>query len=330
MIVTVRLRKGTWTFDETKPLGPEGGCWWLRSGLSGEGADGKPVAVKRIHSNMQHKAGRELDIAKYLLGHSHPRLIPILDVGRDSSSDQNFIVMAQAQQRLQDLIEQSAPLDESDALEIIGAIASGLMEIDEMVHRDLKPGNVRFHNGVWKISDLGLARYAEDSTSSNTLKGFVSQQYAAPEQWRNEHATKATDVYALGCIIYSLMTGAPPFSGHTIQDYSRMHQFESPPPLPASDRLRALAAACLSKAPLARPSLKSVRAHLLRARQALDLPPSSRPAAVAAALTEEKVKIEARQALESKSTADRNTLAAEAIKQFDEQARRDAKLGISA
>jgi serine/threonine protein kinase len=221
-MLQIRLPKASWSFDQSEPLGPAGGFGAVYLGC---GPDGKPVAVKQIHREKQHRAVRELNIAEYLLGHNHPHVIPILDAGRDASTGDDFIVMAQAQQSLQDLVDKAAPLAEANALEIIDAIASGLMEIGELVHRDLKPGNVLLHNGVWKLSDLGLARYVEDTTSANTMKRALSPQYAAPEQWRLERATKGTDVYALGCIIHALLAGDPPFPRG---DLSHLHQFEPP------------------------------------------------------------------------------------------------------
>jgi serine/threonine-protein kinase len=304
----IELGKGIWEFDESKPLGPRGGFGEV---FRGAASNGTAVAVKRIFR--QDKAARELELAEYLQGHDHPHVIPILDVGRDAGSGQDFIVMALAEQSLQDLVRKSAPLPESDALEITDAIATGLVEIGELVHRDLKPGNVLLHNGVWKIADLGLARFVEDSTSIQTMKGCLSPPYAAPEQWRNEHATTATDVYALGCIIFALMTGRPPFPGPKGPDFGHQHQYDQPPPLPASDRFRALASACLAKNQQLRPALQSVRAQIARARQSLTAP-SSKLAQVGATLVEERAKAEAEAAVRGKTDEDRERLAQEAIK----------------
>jgi len=74
---------------------------------------------------------------------------------------------------------------------------------------DLKPDNILYHDGKWKIADFGIARFVEEATASNTLKEFLSPWYAAPEQWRLERATHGTDVYALGCIAFCLLTGKP-------------------------------------------------------------------------------------------------------------------------
>jgi eukaryotic-like serine/threonine-protein kinase len=112
-VIKIQLPNGTWTFHQAKPLGTPGGFGAVFLGQDG---DGKPVAIKRIHSNKQNSAVRELDIAEYLLGHSHPHIIPILDAGRDSASGDDFIVMPQAIQSLQDLVDKSAPVPEPDAL----------------------------------------------------------------------------------------------------------------------------------------------------------------------------------------------------------------------
>ena len=92
-------------------------------------------------------------------------------------------------------------------------IGEGLNEVAHLAHRDLKPGNVLLRNGVWKIGDFGIARFVEESTSLRTLKDCLSSHYAAPEQWRLEHASEATDIYGLAGIGYALITGKPPFNG---------------------------------------------------------------------------------------------------------------------
>jgi eukaryotic-like serine/threonine-protein kinase len=269
--------------------------------------------VKRIHIAVQPHSGRELRIADYLLDHNHLHVIPILDAGREEETGHHFIVMAKADRSLQDLVNSSAPLAESEAVEILDAITAGLGEIGEIVHRDLKPGNVLLHNGVWKLADLGLARFVEDATSAHTMKECMTLPYAAPEQLRFEHATKAADIYALGCILHTLLTGRPPFSGPTPADFSRQHQFEVPPQLQASDRLRQLASACLAKSPEARPTIASVRERLNRARQFLGSPSPLALANAAAKVAEERAKVEAELAVRTKAIEDRKRLAAEAM-----------------
>lgn len=127
------------------------------------------------------------------------------------------------------------------------------------MHRDLKPGNVLLHEGRWKIADFGIARFVEDATSVNTVRDFLSAPYAAPEQWRGEHATHSTDVYALSCVAHELVTGNPPFPGPTTPDYQRQHLTETAPLLTAVDpRMQAILSAGLRKPQGGRPSVERV------------------------------------------------------------------------
>jgi eukaryotic-like serine/threonine-protein kinase len=309
----IRLSGKSWRFDESKPLGAPGGFGAVFSGLDEN--DG-PVAVKRLHLQTQQHAARELEIADFLTGHNHPHVIPIYAAGKDVSSGQHFIVMARANQSLEDLIKSSSSIPEQETLEVVSAIASGLAEIGELVHRDLKPANVLLHNGVWKLADLGLARFVEATTSLHTMKGFLSAQYAAPEQWRGERATKNTDVYALGCIIYALLTGRAPFSGQTQAEYSQQHQFAPPPALHASPRLQRLAFACLAKSPELRPTVESLRTQIERMRTA-GTSGSANPLANAAAQVAEKgIQREAEKLERQKVEKDRAAAAAEVVGQF--------------
>jgi len=88
------------------------------------------------------------------------------------------------------------------------------------------------------------------------LKDCLSPPFAAPEQWRAERATEATDVYAVGRIAHVLLTGRPPFAGPSTTDYARQHQLEAAPVLSNLDpRLRSILAAALRKPPAGRPTL---------------------------------------------------------------------------
>ena len=140
-------------------------------------------------------------------------------------------------------------------------IAKGLDEVPDIVHRDLKPGNVLLHEGKWKVADFGIARFAEESTSLATLKDWLSRDYAAPEQWRAERASHSTDIYALGCIAYALLTGQPPFTGQSREDLREQHLSASPPTLPSTvdSRLRTLTSSMLRKLAESRPSRNRAR-----------------------------------------------------------------------
>lgn len=139
---------------------------------------------------------------------------------------------------------------------IVLDIIAGLQEAEGIVHRDMKPGNVLLHQGTWKIADFGIAKFVEDSTSLNTLREALTPTYAAPEQWLGESPTRATDVYALGCILHRMINGRPPFLGD-LDAVRSGHLNSAPPPLSGvPDRLKSLVVHMLRKVAASRPSLE--------------------------------------------------------------------------
>jgi serine/threonine-protein kinase len=136
---------------------------------------------------------------------------------------------------------------------------AGLREIPELVHRDLKPANVLWHEGRWKIADFGIAKFHEDATSLDTLRECLIPAFAAPEQWNLEHPTRATDVYALGCIAHVLLRGEPPFLGPSSADYRQQHLSDTAAALDMLEaRPRAIVSAMLRKVSTGRPALERV------------------------------------------------------------------------
>lgn len=251
----IRLQRARWKFDTSKQLGPEGGFGAV---FEGESESGETVAVKRLKLTADQAAHRELQVAEELFDRSFENVLPVLDAGQDAQSDRYFLVMPKAEGSLQAFVDDEGPLEEKKAGEILLAVASGLREVPELVHRDLKPGNVLRHAGDWRIADFGIAKFVEESTSLRTVKQCLSPPYAAPEQWNLESAVSATDTYALGCIGHTLVTGSPPFDGPALADYQSQHLNEDPPTLQVAPRLRSLLSMMLRKAPDARPSLARV------------------------------------------------------------------------
>lgn len=206
-------------------------------------------------------AHRELTIAQELAGKTFRHVLAPLDSGQDANTGGYFLVMPRADGSLADEIAKRGTIPDKESLDILIQIASGLQEIGQLVHRDLKPANILLHQGSWKIADFGIARFVEESTSAHTVKGFLSPQFAAPEQWNGEHATGATDVYALCCIAYVLLTGKPPFPGPAQPDYRQQHLTATPATITAADpRLRSILAAGLRKPQAGRPSISRVQA----------------------------------------------------------------------
>jgi serine/threonine protein kinase len=270
--VRIRLPRGEWFFNPARPLGPPGGFGEV---FEGRDAEDQPVAVKRLKLTVGEAAHRELKIADDLAGKSFQHVLAVLDSGEDADAGGYYLVMPRAERSLSDELTKRGIVQATESVDILRQIAEGLEEAENIVHRDLKPGNVLFHNGRWKIADFGIARFVEDATSANTVRGFLSAQYAAPEQWLGQHATHATDIYALSCIGYVLITGSPPFPGPSKPDYMRQHTSEMPPPLTDVDpRLRAIIAAGLRKPQAGRPSIERVISVL---RDVLEKPVAPTP-----------------------------------------------------
>jgi len=262
----IKLPQGEWLLDEAKPLGSPGGFGAV---FEGSGVDGERVAIKRLNLTAPQVAYRELHVAGELLKRDLVHVLPFLDAGQDADSDQYFTVMPVAERDLQKEIDSRNAIPQAEALTILLSIVDGLLEVYDLVHRDLKPRNILLHDGRWKIADFGLARFLEESTSLNTVMEGMTAPYAAPEQWNRERASHATDVYALGCIAYALLTGKPPFQGPSRAEYKSQHLQASPPVLQNITPLfRSLLATMLRKQPQSRPELRRVREQLQKVAEA--------------------------------------------------------------
>lgn len=318
---TIKLPKGMWTYDPEQPLGPEGGFGEVFLGAS---ADGKPVAVKRLKLTAAGAAHRELQIAEVLAQKKFKHVMPVYDWGQDAESDYYFVVMPQAKHSLQQRLDNNGVFDSpSNAAAVLREIALGLLEVENLVHRDLKPGNVLWYESSWRVADFGIARFVEESTSSRTLKDCLSAPYAAPEQWRLERATSATDVYALGCTGYAVLTARPPFPGPSQEDYQEQHLHATPPPVPHCEpRLQSSLTMMLRKTPDARPSLARV-VQLLEAVIKSDPPSSGDPrlatlASAGAAVAQQQAEEEVKLSLDRSIKEQREQLAADAQATFEQ------------
>ena len=189
-----------------------------------------------------------------------PNVMPVLDSGE--SDDYWVLVMPQAEKSLRDYLNETSGFTTNEAISALTDIAEALVAVEarDVVHRDIKPENILLLDGRWHVADFGIARYADATTAPDTLKHAKTAPYAAPEQWRGERATSATDVYALGIIAHELLAGERPFGG---PDYRNQHLQESPPTVTGiPDRLRSLVVECLYKAPGARPRPENLLARL--------------------------------------------------------------------
>ena len=195
-------------------------------------------------------------------------VVPVID--RGAWDRYLVLVMPKAERSLRDhLIAAGGQLLVDAAVEVLVDIAEALVAIeDDIVHRDIKPENVLLLEGHWCLADFGISKYAEATTSPDTHKYAMTAPYAAPEQWRSERASSATDVYSMGVVAYELLAGRRPFAGPDDSDFRHQHLHETPNPIQGiPTNLKSLIDECLYKSPQARPNPLNLLTRLKRSVQ---------------------------------------------------------------
>ena len=239
-------------------IGPKIGSGGFGNVYEAVGDDGIQAVAKFVRKDPG--AQREL---LFVNPEGARNVVPVIDTGEDG--DSWVLVMPRASMSLKDyLAEKGGRLDATDALAVLKDVSDALADLTgRIVHRDLKPANILLLGHHWCLADFGISRYAEATTADDTRKFALTARYAAPERWRHEHATGATDVYSLGVMAFELLMGDPPFSGPTQDDYRQQHLHEEAPALAGAPLLLgALVSECLFKAPETRPTPSNLRARL--------------------------------------------------------------------
>jgi chaperonin cofactor prefoldin len=175
---------------------------------------GRQVAVKVLAPHLLADA-RSVDRfdreARAAASLNHPNIVNVFDAVNDG--DTHAIVMELVEgPTLADVIEQEGQLSLADAVQTSIGIADALQAAHDrgLVHHDVKPRNVLFDtDGALKVTDFGIARAA--SSDITTIQG--SPPYLAPEQARGGQSDRRSDVYALGCVLFEMLAGRPPFEG---------------------------------------------------------------------------------------------------------------------
>ncbi|WP_331852598.1 Stk1 family PASTA domain-containing Ser/Thr kinase [Kurthia zopfii] len=164
---------------------------------------------------------------------NHPNIVSIFDVGEDEEDGLQYIVMEYVKgMTLKQYIVEYAPLAPTRCVEIMTQLTSaiGMAHQNQIIHRDIKPQNILMdEDGNVKITDFGIAMAltATSFTKTNSVLGTV--HYLSPEQARGGIATKKSDIYSLGIVLYELLTGELPFSGESAVSIALKHlQAETP------------------------------------------------------------------------------------------------------
>ncbi len=198
----------------------------------------RDVAIKVLRPELAAAIGserflREIRIEARL---QHPHILPLYDSG--TADGFLYYVMPYVEgETLRERIRREKQLPLADALQITREVADALSyaHAHNVVHRDIKPANILLTGGHALVADFGIAKAISEADAdalTGTGMAVGTPEYMSPEQGSGDHGVDArTDIYALGCVLYEMLAGEPPFSGRTPQNILARHRQDSPPPL---------------------------------------------------------------------------------------------------
>ncbi len=211
---------------------------------------GKQVAIKYLRDNPEV----ELRGISHVMNLKSPHLVTIYDV-RHSVTGEPFVIMEYVSgPSLRELLS-AAPggLGPQKAAYFLDGIGRGLSYLHErgIVHRDLKPGNIFYDDGYVKIGDYGLSKHIAVSRHSGQTVSVGTVHYMAPEIGSGSY-TRAIDIYALGVMLYEMLTGRLPFTGSSMGEILMRHLNERPDTTGIPEPFASVIARALAKDPAAR------------------------------------------------------------------------------
>ena len=221
---------------------------------------GRPVAIKLIADDRAADAGfrdrfeREAQLTAAI---DHPHVIPVYAAGEIDG--QLYLATRFVDGTdLQEELRRSGPLAPERAADVVAQVAAALdaAHAAGLVHRDVKPANVLLAGGHVYLSDFGLTRpVAADTGLTDTGERLGTVDFMSPEQLRGQRTDARSDVYALGCLLFAVLTGEPPFHRSSAAATVTAH-LESPIPRTATagvpDEFDDVLARALAKEPMAR------------------------------------------------------------------------------
>jgi serine/threonine-protein kinase len=195
------------------------------------------VAMKVLHPELAprfagERFAREIRITA---GLQHPNVVPVLDSG--DTGGQPFYTMPFVEgESLASRLAREHQLPIDDALRIATTVADALAYAHDrgFIHRDIKPQNILLSSGHAVLADFGIAR-ALDATGGERITesgvALGTAMYMSPEQGSGGNIDGRADIYALGCVLYEMLAGTPPFTGPTLQTVLARHAVDPIPPI---------------------------------------------------------------------------------------------------
>jgi serine/threonine protein kinase len=268
-----------------KPIG-QGATGTVWQGV--ESATGKPVAVKLLHESLLRQprlVTRFVQERTILLMLRHRNVVRVRDLFSVGET-LGLVMDLVAGGSLRDHLERERTMAPAEAARLAAQVADALAEAHELgiIHRDLKPDNILVleKNGKLetRLTDFGIARILNvpSMTTPNAVVG--TPHYMAPEAFHGVTPSPATDVYALGVLLYELVSGQPPYLSDSVPELMRMHAEGRPQRRPGiPDELWKLIRSCLSAKPRQRPAAPALVRDLRQlARKLTEVPALLPPA----------------------------------------------------
>jgi len=211
---------------------------------------GKEVALKLIRRNLDI----ELRGIRHCLNLKHPNLLSLYDIRQDGQGDTWVVMEYVSGGSLADALASyphGMPADQ--ALAWFRGTAVGVAHLHDrgIVHRDLKPGNIFCEEGLVKVGDYGLSKFISCSRRSGQTESVGTVHYMAPEVANGRYG-KEIDVYALGVILYEMLTGRVPFEGESVGEVLMKHLTAKPDVAMLPEPYRSVVARALEKDPAKR------------------------------------------------------------------------------
>ncbi len=198
----------------------------------------REVAVKILRPELAESLGRERFLREIKLAAklTHPHILPLHDSG-DASGFLFYVMPVMRGPTLRQQIDEGGGLPVEQAVRVAIEVADALdyAHRQDVVHRDIKPENILLHEGHAVVADFGIGKAvaAAAETSSVTQVGVVvgTPAYMSPEQASGDAVDGRADLFALGCVLYEMLTGGVPFTGPTLQAIIAQRFTHVPPPV---------------------------------------------------------------------------------------------------
>jgi len=198
----------------------------------------REVAVKVLLPELGFALGperfrREIELATHL---SHPHILPIYDSG-EADGELYYVMPYIAGESLRGRLNRERQLPLDDALRIACEVADALDHSHRhgIIHRDIKPENILLEDGQALVADFGIARAVSavgEGKLTSTGVSLGTPTYMSPEQgMADPNLDGRTDIYSLGCVLYEMLAGQPPFTGRTTQALIARHSLDQVPSL---------------------------------------------------------------------------------------------------